>query len=65
MNRFICLYTFSLKIRKYTKFLLAYIIVSAIVNILILFMLGQNPEAQSCVSYLVWLAQLSSLGCSS
>lgn len=33
MKHFICLYTFFLKIRKYAKFLLAYVVGSAIVNI--------------------------------
>lgn len=47
MKHFMCLYRFSLKIRKNAKFLLSYIVGPAIV-LLILLMLGQNPEVRSC-----------------
>lgn len=35
MKDFICLYTFSLKVRKYANFLLVYILGSAMVSIII------------------------------
>lgn len=64
MKDFICLYPFSLKIRKYANFLLVYILGSAMVSSIIF--IHVKAESRSPELYdKIWLAQLSSLGCDS